>query len=372
MISRIAYPFALCPLFDDFSDGAGADGVAGFANREPQALLQSHWRDQRYFAAHVVARHHHLHARWQLHVSRHVRGAEIKLWPVPREERRVPPAFFLRQYVRFGFELRVRRDASRLAHHLPALHVFFFRAAQEQANVIPREAFIQQFAEHFHARYHFLLRRTEPHDFDFFANLHFAAFHAPRNHRAAAGNRENILNRHGERLVYVAHRQWHVLVHRFHQIYDRLFPLRVAVQRLQRRTLHDSNRIPGILVALQEFANFQFHQLQQLRVFHHVALVQKHHDGWNSHLARQQNVLPRLRHRSIGGCHDQDRAVHLRRAGDHVLDVVRVPRAVHVRVVAVRRFVLHVRNRDGDPALALLRSVIDRIERAKLHLRVVL
>jgi len=36
------------------------------------------------------------------------------------------------------------------------------------------------------------------------------------------------------------------------------------------------------------------------------------------HLARQEDVLPRLRHRSVGGTHHQDGAVHLRRARDHV------------------------------------------------------
>ena len=40
------------------------------------------------------------------------------------------------------------------------------------------------------------------------------------------------------------------------------------------------------------------------------------------------------------------RAVHLRRAGDHVLDVVGVTRAVDVRVVPVRRAVLDVARRD--------------------------
>src|SRR5256886_7578592 len=34
---------------------------------------------------------------------------------------------------------------------------------------------------------------------------------------------------------------------------------------------------------------------------------------------------------------------------DHVLDVVRVPRTIDVRVVPLRRLVLHVRHRNRDP-----------------------
>ena len=46
-----------------------------------------------------------------------------------------------------------------------------------------------------------------------------------------------------------------------------------------------------------------------------------------------KHVLPRLRHRTVGRRHHQDRSVHLRRTRDHVLHVVRVTRAIHVRVV---------------------------------------
>ena len=59
--------------------------------------------------------------------------------------------------------------------------------------------------------------------------------------------------------------------------------------------------------------------------------------------------------------HHQDRPVHLRRTGDHVLDVVRMPRAVHVRVVALLRLVLHVRRVDRDAARLLLRRRIDLV-----------
>src|SRR5439155_2079689 len=57
---------------------------------------------------------------------------------------------------------------------------------------------------------------------------------------------------------------------------------------------------------------------------------------------------------------------HLRGARDHVLDVVRVPRAVDVRVVTGFRLVLDVRRVDRDAALALLGSVVDLSE--ALHL----
>src|SRR5262249_31645688 len=64
-------------------------------------------------------------------------------------------------------------------------------------------------------------------------------------------------------------------------------------------------------------------------------------------------------HRSVRRRHHQDGAVHLRRPGDHVLDVVGVARAVHVRVVPLLGGVFHVAGRDGQnlgrvaPALAL-------------------
>ena len=74
-------------------------------------------------------------------------------------------------------------------------------------------------------------------------------------------------------------------------------------------------------------------------------------------------MLPRLRHRTVRRRHHQDRAVHLRRARDHVLDVVRVARAIHVRVVTLRRLVLHVRRVDRDTTRLFFRRVVDRLER---------
>jgi hypothetical protein len=65
-------------------------------------------------------------------------------------------------------------------------------------------------------------------------------------------------------------------------------------------------------------------------------------------LLGQEDVLLRLGHRAVGGGDHEDRAVHLGRARDHVLDVVRVAGAVDVRVVTRLALVFDVAHRDGD------------------------
>ena len=73
-------------------------------------------------------------------------------------------------------------------------------------------------------------------------------------------------------------------------------------------------------------------------------------------------MLPRLGHRAIGSGHDEDRAVHLCRAGDHVLDVVGMARTVHVRVVPRVGLVFHVRRGDRDPPRPLFGCVVNLVE----------
>ena len=51
--------------------------------------------------------------------------------------------------------------------------------------------------------------------------------------------------------------------------------------------------------------------------------------------------------------------VHLGRTGDHVFDVVGVPRAIHVGVVAIGRFVFHMGGIDGNASGLFLRSRVD-------------
>ena len=105
-----------------------------------------------------------------------------------------------------------------------------------------------------------------------------AALHAARRHRAAALDREHVLDRHQERLVDVTHRVRDLRVERREQLVDRLLPLRVAVERRKRRAADHLRVVPVELVLVQKLADFHLDQVQHLRVVHRVALVQEHHD----------------------------------------------------------------------------------------------
>src|SRR5262245_47558061 len=357
-------------LLQDLGYGAGADRAPTLADREPQPLVHRDRRDQLDRQVHVVPGHHHLRPRWQLRHSRHVRRPKVKLRPVPVEERRVPPPLFLRQDVHLRLVVRVRRDRPRRRDHLPSLHVLLLRPSQQQPYVVSRHPLVQQLLEHLHARHHSLQRLPHPYDLDLFPYLHLPSLDPPRRHRSSPRDREDVLHWHQKRLVHLPLRDRNVAVHRLHQRHHLLLALRVPLQRLQRAPTHHRYLVPWKLVERQQLPHLQLHQVQQLRVVHHVDLVHEHHDVRHPDLSRQQYVLPRLRHRPVRRRHHQDRTVHLRRTRDHVLDVVRVSRAVHVRIVPLRRRVLHMRRRDRDPSLLLLRRIVDRIERPHRHLRV--
>ena len=126
----------------------------------------------------------------------------------------------------------------------------------------------------------------------------------------------------------------------------------------ERRAADDRHLVAGEAVAAQQLAQLQLDQVEQLGVVDQVDLVEEHDQLRHADLAGEQHVLARLRHRAVVGGHDQDRAVHLGGAGDHVLDVVGVAGAVDVGVVAVGGLVLDVRGEmvtilvsSGDPAM---------------------
>src|SRR6185312_6163395 len=125
----------LC-LLDDLTDRPSSHGPSALADSEPESLLHGHWRDQLNRQRHVVARHHHLRAAWQLRHARHIRGAEVELRTISLEERCMTAAFFLGQNVDLSLELGMRSDRTALGQNHPALHVFLADAAQQQSGIV--------------------------------------------------------------------------------------------------------------------------------------------------------------------------------------------------------------------------------------------
>ena len=116
---------------------------------------------------------------------------------------------------------------------------------------------------------------------------------------------------------------------------------------------------PGNSYSVEQVAHLDLDQVEKLFVVDHVDLVQRDDDRRHADLAGQQHVLAGLGHRAVGRRDDEDRAVDLGSAGDHVLDVVGVPGHVDVRVVALVGLVLDVGDLDRDAARLFFRRGVD-------------
>src|SRR5204863_6692772 len=169
---------------------------------ESQALIHGDRLDQLDRHLNVVAGHDHLSALGKVGDTGDVGGAEVELWPVAVEERRVPTTLLLLQAVDLGLELGVRGDRARLAEDLPALDVLALGASQESADVVAGASLVEDLAEHLDAGDDRLARlRMDADDLDLLARLDDSLLDTAGGHGAAAGDREDVLDRHQERLV---------------------------------------------------------------------------------------------------------------------------------------------------------------------------
>src|ERR1043166_3475944 len=158
-------------LLDEVGDCASPPRPPALSDRKPQALLQRDRRDQLHLHRHIVPGHHHLHPLRQVRHSRHVRRPKVELRAVARKKRRLTTTLLLRQNVRLGTELRVRRNTPRLGYHLPSLYVPPLHSPQKQPHVVPGHPLVQKLLEHLHARHHRVPRWPDPDDLNGLVDL---------------------------------------------------------------------------------------------------------------------------------------------------------------------------------------------------------
>ena len=234
----------------------------------------------------------------------------------------------------------------------------------------PGSASSSSLVEHLYARDGGLVSGADAHDLDLVARVDRAALDPAGDDGAAALDGEDVLDGHEERAVAGTVRDRNVVV----ELGDELMDARVLrrgrvragrLERAERADAHDGRVVAGEVVLAEEFAHLELDELQEFLVVHHVDLVEGDDDARHLDLAREQDVLAGLRHGAVGRRNHEDGAVHLGRAGDHILDVVGVAGAVHVGVVTVGGLVLHVGDVDGHASRLLFGRAVDRVERAE-------
>jgi hypothetical protein len=191
--------------------------------------------------------------------------------------------------------------------------------------------------------------------------LQDTALDTARGDGTTAGDGENVLDGHEERLLGVTLRGGDPGVNVVEELVDpldtNLWP--AALNGAQGGTHHNGGVVTLEAVGGEQLAHLHLDELQHLLVLDSIHLVDEDDDALDTDLAGEEQVLPGLGHLTVAGGNDDNGTVHGRGTSDHVLDVIGVTRAVDVGVMPVVGGVLDVCGGDGDTTLALLRSLVD-------------
>ena len=278
----------------------------------------------------------------------------------------MPAAFFFGQNINGSVELRVRRDGSGLCDDLTPFHFLALGSSQKDADVIACASLIQRFTEHFHAGANGFKGRANPDDLHFVTGANDPAINPAGHHCSAAGNRKHIPYGHQEGLVQDTNRLGNVLVNGIHQFEDGLdirIVFIIALERLERRSTNDRKFIPGKFVCRKQLSQLQFHEVKQLRVVDQVDFIHVDDDIGNLNLSCKEDVLPGLGHGAVGCGNNQNGAVHMRRSGNHVFDIVRVTGTIHMGIMPLGSLILHVADVDGHASFLFFGGIVDGVKR---------
>src|SRR3954469_7577236 len=186
-------------LFDYLGDDTRADGSPALSNGEAEALVHGDRMNELDLHLGVLARRHELTALGERDDAGHIGGAEVELRPIAGDERRVTATLLLLQEVDLRLKLRMGRDRAGLAEHLPALDLLTLGASQQCADVVAGATLVEDLAEHLDAGDHGLGGVGDPDDLHLVTGVDDALLDAAGRDGAAAGDREDVLDRHQER-----------------------------------------------------------------------------------------------------------------------------------------------------------------------------
>ena len=278
-------------------------------------------------------------------------------------------AFFLGQNVNLGIEVSVGVDGTGLCQNLTTLNLGPLDTAEKSTDVVACDRLIEELTEHLNAGNNGLLGFAETDDLNGIVYLYNTALNTTGCNGAAAGDGEYVLNGHKEGLVGSALGLGNVLVNSIHKLENALalggFLCDLACgecfESAESGTPDDGDLVAGEVVAGEQLTDFHFNKLKELFVVNLVNLVHENNDVGNTDLTSEQDVLTGLGHGAVRCGNNEDRAVHLCCAGDHVLNIVSVAGAVNVCIVTVIGLVFNVSGVDGYTTGFLFGSLVDFI-----------
>ena len=288
-----------------------------------------------------------------------------QLRAVPRADRATATTVRRGQQVQRGTELAVLRDAAGRDDHLAAAQLMAPHAAQQQRRVVARLGALAIVLPKVSTLVTTDVERRAPSPTTSTGvpDPGLAALDRPGGDGTPAGDRQNAFStgiRNGASTNRSGTGTYPSTASRRSD--HRTHPALLPGQCRQPGDPHDRHLVAGVPVRGQQLAHLQFDQLGDLLVGR-VGLVERDDDVRHAYLPGEHDMLPRLRHHAVKRGDHEDRAVHLRRPGDHVLDVVGVARHVDMRVVPGRRLVLDMGDVDRDAPVGLLRCPVDHRER---------
>ncbi len=289
----------------------------------------------------MITRHNHLNSLWQLDLASYIHSTEVELRTIVVVEWSVTTTLFLLQDVDLSLEVIVRSYAVWLAKNHTALNLVLVDTTEEQTNVITSLTTIEELAEHLNASYDGELVSAKTKELYLIVEVNNTSLDTASSNSTTTSNREDILNRHQERLIDVTWRQLNPVVNSVHQLHNLILPLRYTIEGAKGRTADEWSILLELILS-QEVTHFHLNEVKHLRIVNLVALVDEYNKTWNVYLTSQQDVLTSLRHRTISSSNYDDSAIHLSSTSNHVLYVVSVTWAVNVSVVTLSSLILNV------------------------------
>ena len=347
----------------NFGDGAGTNGAAAFTDGELGSLFHGDRVDQLNVEGDVVARHNHIDSGRKGDRAGDVGGVEEELWTIAVKEVGMTSAFFFLKDIGGGSEFVVWDDGSWLGKDLSTLDLVMGDTTEKSADVVAAEGGIKGLTEHFKTGDNGVLGWTDTNDFSRVVEFDGATLDTAGDDGTTTRDGHDVFDREKEWLVHVALWIRDIGVESVEKVDDALGVWIVGIGDLASEkggATNDWDFVPREFVFAEKLTDIHLDELDEFFVVVDlVALVKEDDDLRNTDLTGEKDVLTGLRHNTFRSGDDKDRGVHLSGAGDHVLDVVGVPRAVDVSVVTLFGLVLDVSGVDGDTTLPLFWGSID-------------